>query len=439
MKTGKFLTNLILLGFIGLSCISVIYIFIKTQTPIGGMDFHQYWYAGLFIRNGSNPFQAFLADDKPTMPLFFIDRKGVVTQDPAQPGLAQVPANTALIVLLLSPLSFFSWSVAKNIWMIFNYLFMLAIPPLVIRIFSRTQDFSSKEKIFLTLVFISLFGTRNAATNGQTSLFVFLCMLAAVWLSQRNSWILSGLLLGFALSKYSLALPVFLFMIYKKNFRVIVLSISVQLLGVLIVAMLTHSHPIAILFESYQIMKIHLLQSGIHIADFFPDKTFLSMAAPAILTVLVFSIVYYNLSGKSKMSSQASYRNFNDQLMLVILTLWTLLVAYHRAYDSLVVILFLEFGFYLFINRKNLQLSKYHAYFLLGILSISIFIFSLPASGINLLQGTMSSAMISGWIQFHNHLISLTLFFLLGYSLWLFVNLEKFTQKLPLQENSKKL
>lgn len=421
MRTAKFFNNLLLLGFISLSCISIVYIFTKTQTPGGAIDFHSYWYAGLFIRGRSDPYQAYLANDTPQALLSFIDQKGAATRDLAQPGLARVPANTTPLVLILSTLSFFSWPVAKNIWLIFNYAFMFAIPGLVLKNIANPKEFSTQEKLISLAIFVSLFGTRNVATTGQTSLLVFLCMLAALRLADQDSWLLSGILLGIALSKYSLALPVFILMILQKRFRVVLVSVSVQLMGVLCLAFLTHNQPIQILSEYYQIMRVHLGHSGIHLAGLFPHQPVISYAAILAVTLGLIVMVWEFIKPAANWYPPIqSFIKLKHHIILVILTIWTLLIAYHKAYDTLVIILFLDAGFYLGKLPDKWQASQAEKFFLWVILAISTLIYCLPASGINMLQGKLTETQITAWIGFHNHLITITLVLILAYSVWLF-------------------
>jgi len=61
---------------------------------------------------------------EPERPVSYIDHPAPIEDDIAQPGLADVPANTAPIVFLLSSLAFFTWSTAKIIWVALNLALM---------------------------------------------------------------------------------------------------------------------------------------------------------------------------------------------------------------------------------------------------------------------------------------------------------------------------
>jgi hypothetical protein len=74
--------------------------------------------------------------------------------------------------------------------------------------------------LVICFAFYGFVGTRVSVGTGQTTLFVFALMLGAL-LTMSKNWFASGIMLGFALSKYSVALPVFLFMLYEQKYRAI--------------------------------------------------------------------------------------------------------------------------------------------------------------------------------------------------------------------------
>ena len=62
-------------------------------------------------------------------------------------------------------------------------------------------------------------------------------MIVTLLLRQRY-WFWAGVALGIALGKYSLALPVVIFLLFEKRFRVIAVAIVIQGISLLAVAML---------------------------------------------------------------------------------------------------------------------------------------------------------------------------------------------------------
>ena len=193
----------------GLYAVTVMtYIFIETGKPLGARDFHQFWYAGQFIVQGRDPYQAFFSGQQPDLPIAYLDGVIVDTYPVAQPELEITPSNTPAMMLVLAPLAFFSWGNVKWAFMFINIALMFITASLAIRrIPFAGVKLSPIDEIFLFLIYIDLSATRIAIENGQTTLFVFLLMMVAVLYMDRD-WRISGVALGVALSKYSLSLPV---------------------------------------------------------------------------------------------------------------------------------------------------------------------------------------------------------------------------------------
>src|SRR5215208_1804242 len=82
----------ILTGLYGV--VVVFYIFIETGKPPGATDFHQFWYAGHFIFQGRDPYQAFFAEQQPDLPVHYLDGVTVNQYPVAQPTLEVAPSNT---------------------------------------------------------------------------------------------------------------------------------------------------------------------------------------------------------------------------------------------------------------------------------------------------------------------------------------------------------
>jgi len=265
---SKFLDYFSLLFCGGLAAVSLAYVVSRNVSASGATDFHSYWYAGHFIRQGLDPYTAFINEAYPRVPITYLDGYTVNHLPVAQPGLARVPANTAPIVILLSAFSFFSWTTAKILWMTTNLMISLLTPLLVLRMFPGTWSLQLRYKILIVLLFISLFGTRNVLGNGQTSLLVFAAMLLAIQLEKE--WVLGGIALGIALSKYSLALPAVVLLIIERRYRPAIVGIIIQILSLLALASMSNQPPADIVRAYFKIAKLHIYQPGIHLAAIFP-------------------------------------------------------------------------------------------------------------------------------------------------------------------------
>lgn len=69
------------------------------------------------------------------------------------------------------------------------------------------------SKLILALAFYNFYGLRQCLVVGQQSIISLFLLLLAMLVKDR--WLLAGVLLGFGISKYSVGLPVFLFLCYR--------------------------------------------------------------------------------------------------------------------------------------------------------------------------------------------------------------------------------
>jgi len=378
------------------------YIFIETGKPRGkgGTDFHQFWYAGHFIIQGRDPYEAFFSGEEPYIPVVYLD--GVtVTQSPvAQPELEIAPVNTPIMLLLLTPFSYFSWHIAKWAFLVVNLILMLVTGWLVLRrIPFADVRFTRIDEVLIFLAYFDLSATRIAIENGQTTLLVFLLMLVALYYAKR-SWRIAGLALGVALSKYSVSLPVFLFLLYKKNFKVLLLAIAVQILGVLGIAAASGNSPFVIIYENIQLLFRLFDQPGVHLSrwfEFLSDNHYISMIPVLMLTLLVFVRLFLWLRGRTFTTS--SMEDVLDFHLLTILFIWTILVAYHQIYDTLILLFFFVLVFKGLAFPNLWKLTNKWRMALLAFMGVLPLILILPARILDILlpfyYGRISDAVIT--------------------------------------------
>jgi hypothetical protein len=331
----------------GLYAIAVaLYLFTETPKPSSASDFHAYWYAGHFLIQGRDPYQAYINGELPSLPVSYWD--GVITrQYPiAQPELAMAPAYTPAILFPLVLFSHFSWKVAKWFFLLVNLILMFVTGWLVLRRvpFGGIQ-LSPLDELLVFLLFVDLSATRIAIENGQITLLVFALMLITL-LTADFAWPVAGVALGFALSKYSLALPMFLFMLYKKNYRVIFLAVLIQVLGVLGLVVVSRQPPATIVFENLQLFLQHFNQPGIQLSRWFAylSSNGLASLIPAlVMTGLVFLPLFFWLLKAGHTTAQ--HGEIVDFHLLTILFIWTMLLGYHRLYDTLILVFFIVLVF----------------------------------------------------------------------------------------------
>lgn len=167
-------------------------------SDLGGIDFHSYWYSGLFVRQGRDSCTAYFEHAAPQAPVHFLGGTADTARD-LRRNLPRLPANTAPLLLTLSLFSWLPWQTARLVWFVVNLLLAGLLPLLVIRGLAPPPPLPRTAVMVTCLLFYALKSTRGALGPGQTTLIVFTLMVLAlvVW---RRSWLAAGLLLGLALS-----------------------------------------------------------------------------------------------------------------------------------------------------------------------------------------------------------------------------------------------
>jgi hypothetical protein len=323
-----------------------VYLFNETPKPSSASDFHAYWYAGHFLIQRHDPYQAYINGGQPSLPVSYWDSVITRRYPIAQPGLALAPAYTPAVLFPLTLFSHLSWPTAKWSFWLLNLVLMLLSGWLVLRrVPFGGIHLVRLDELLILLLYFDLSATRIAIENGQITLFIFTLMLVTL-LTADFAWPVAGLALGFALSKYSLALPLFLFMLYKKKYRVIFLAILIQLLGMLGLAALTRQSPVSIVSENIQLFLQHFDQPGIQISrwfEFLLPNRFASLLPALLMTVLVFLPLFFWLRKDDRTTTWQ--REIVDFHLLTILFIWTLLLGYHRLYDTLILVFFIVLVF----------------------------------------------------------------------------------------------
>ncbi|MCS6888096.1 MAG: DUF2029 domain-containing protein [Chloroflexus sp.] len=338
------------------------------NSPFFGVDFHSYWYAGHFVHQGSDPYQAAIDGASPQLPITYIDGT-VVTQEPVgQPHLMKVPANTAPIVLLLSIFALLSWPNAVWVWFICNIIFAIATAIVLTNLFMNKPKTS--DYLLSILLFISLFSTKSIFHTGQTSLIVGLLMFSTILLADRNR-LAAGLALGIALSKYSLSLPVFLFLWLKRKRSLVIIAILTQLLGVFALAWLTQTSPVAIITAYLAMIAAHIGQPGIHLANYFPENNIIAIALIIGITIPMLFVIHY-WTQQERFNLPEDQRKMLDLSVMALFNLHILLAFYHREYDA---IIWVVSFFVLFLGLKNnvWDLPKSVKIMILAFLIFSVF------------------------------------------------------------------
>ncbi len=351
--------------------------FIRNISTNGAVDFNTYWYSGLFIRQGISPYQGFLQNHAIELPISFISKSPTdLSYINTHPGELNVrPGNTAPFVIIMSLFSFLPLNLATRIWSIINILIAFVIPILILNYLKRTNLTIPIYFYPLSiLIFFSLNMTsRGIIANGQNGLLIFLFILLSLMTADRRKLTLSGIFLGFALSKYNLVFPVFIYFIIKKEYRILITAIIVQLLGLFLLSSITvNTSPIQILQDYLTIARYHQLNlsgsSGVNISNYLP-KTIIISIFSFIGTTLLIILVYFIVFKKS--NPLVKYEKKMDMILISVLFLWGLLSVYHLGYDTILMIFPLLF---LFLVLENDQKEICGWFYKLNLFLISVII-----------------------------------------------------------------
>jgi hypothetical protein len=386
-----------------LSLLSIARIVSNTMKQSGGIDGHAYWYSGHFLRQSSDPYGAFRRSEQPSEPVKYLDGRKAEALPIAQPGLSRTPANTMAMVILLTPLSFFSWPTAKALWIIVNLALMLIIPLLTIRLLPQPLKRWVVALIFL--LFIAMQGTRVAAWTGQTTLLVFTLMLVSLLTLNRGS-LLPGLMLGLALSKFSLALPVFLFVAYRRRYPVLAISLLVQLSGLVLVSFISHRSPIDVLSDYWSVLLLHTDLPGINLVSLFNNQPVMMLAILVGGSAAIIVFLWRWLPRASSGRTEGSRLTFAEYHGLVTLLLWALLAIYHRVYDTVLVITFIALLIFGLAYDRGWNLLDRGKRMVFAFLVIFVAVMLLPGS---IMGVVLPDQLLETWLQLVSTVITLTL------------------------------
>lgn len=361
----------LIFAFLALVCLTnVVRGITSTAYYLGAGDFYVRWYHVQFLREGLNPYTAYLSDWLPVVPKSFLDGRTFNTiPEPWVPLGA--PTNTAVMMVLLSPFSMLSWYTTKWTWMVFNYLVLIITPRVALGMLPEGEKWPVKYQVLLHLLYGGLFAARNSIGNGQTAPLVVLCMVLTLSLVRKRPW-LAGLALGIALSKYSISLPLVLILLYRREIRTIFMGGMVQVVGLAILSVWTRSNPIQILIDNIVIGRQHLALDGIHLTNFLPNGGIL---------VLIGSVVIAGILGWRLWKGWGSDSNNQEMVdleLMSVLTMWILLAMYHGPYDGILLIFPQAMVIHGLLYPHHWNLSVGQRNFVIGLGAVLTVIFALP-------------------------------------------------------------
>lgn len=339
MKKKRFVCVLFVL--IAVFNIAYLFRFVSNIDETGLVDLNCYWNSGLYVRLRMNPYSAYLNKTPLPTEIPFIDGS-LVDLDAVQdilmhPGL---PGNTAPFVLFFTLFSFVPLRIAAVLWAIANFLISLMIPILILKIFETFGYTVEKHFYFFAVsVFLALNMTfRGIIGNGQTTTFILLFMLLSILFAREDRDVWAGISLGIALSKYNVAIPVVVYFLYKREWRILILSGVFQFAWLAALAAITQVSPFEILLNYLEIARFHATSGyvhGVNLGAYLPKNLYFAVGSFVFVSLL---FVWIGRKNSQRITNPAEVSASGEITFLSLTFLWTLLGLYHLGYDTVLAI-----------------------------------------------------------------------------------------------------
>jgi hypothetical protein len=169
--------------------------------------------------------------------------KQILTHDPEHRiVLSQIPNYLHQLYILLLPLGALSFSHAKPVWALSNCLFAVLIALVLWRIY----DLRRSQALLLLLLLVSSTPFRIVLGNGQQSLFELFLFYLVFHLTRPTG---QGIALGLSYSKYSFSPVIFFYLFFRRQFRVLAISLTLPILGLVAMGSLVHGNMLVLLTE----------------------------------------------------------------------------------------------------------------------------------------------------------------------------------------------
>jgi hypothetical protein len=169
-------------------------------------------------------------------------------------GAVDYPPNA---IVVLSPLSLLPLGAAHPIWMLSNLAMAIVAPYCAARFFRPHDPF---RVIALPILMFLCWGGMRTLT--QFTLVALTCSMAAMLASDRRP-IAAGAWLGMAMMKPQVAVPVFLWSVFTRRWRVVLTSLAVVagLAGVF--CLRSGAHPFWVAARHVEILAVHHMREAV--------------------------------------------------------------------------------------------------------------------------------------------------------------------------------
>jgi hypothetical protein len=314
---------------------------------------------------------------------------------------------------MLAPLALFSIENLLIAFLLINLAATAATLYLCVKLYG--EDWPPGIWIYLSAFLIAWAPFRVTVRNGQISLIITALVLGALLARRRKKHLLSGLLLGLSLFKYSLTLPFFLYILWKREWKIAVSALILP--AVLTQVSAWHLGISAIEAVGRSLRAVGELQTANH----------LDYTGTTEIKLFIFSLTGGNRSLTSLLTlalavaalawlaALFSRRPGCENAHFAALALFALWVAYHRTYDSVLCIMPAALLVDSYLKGRFTGFSKF------WLAGLGLFILSIPGlltERLNVSQAFLLHNPV-GWLGLHiERLMVFGFFWFLTLLLW---------------------
>ncbi|HKO96768.1 MAG TPA: glycosyltransferase family 87 protein [Pyrinomonadaceae bacterium] len=312
-------------------------------------------------------------------------------------------------VVLLAPLSLSSFETLSLIWFFLNLVATGLSVYLAVKLIGPNWPW--RAQYFLLFFALSWAPFRVTMRNGQTTMIIIALLLGSLMAWRRNKNVLSGILLGLALCKYTLTFPFIFYFIWQRQWRVILVAAGIQL---------------ALTWAFAYRLGISLMDA---IVDYYTSVKQLSAASPGAadlnsillgltgghqflsiglgVSVVILALVAMFMVIRRRPESQNSHF-----ALLALLALWP---VYHRTYDFMLCLIPVAVLINFLVNRR---LVVFSCAWLTGFSLLALGLPGLVTTRMNLEGGSQALTTLSFLLLHSERLLVLLAFWSLLWVLW---------------------
>jgi hypothetical protein len=256
---------------------------------------------------------------------------------PTEAGLfCNPPVNTPLFWLITSPIALLDWSGAVFAWFLVNIISAIVIVYLI-ETQMLPQPIRSKRLAILALLFFASAPLSSAISIGQTTVLIFLMALAGFF-ALRKRQLLAGVLIGLALSKYSLVFPILMFLLLDRRFVALAVAVAMQLIGVLVFCFVVGTPLDTFLTNYFRLASIYIASpTEFNLHSRFVEwglSPWIGLAYDLAGVIVTFGVIFLYVQYNRHRSWM-----LDKVVLLPLLFAASLPFVYHRLYDGMVLIL----------------------------------------------------------------------------------------------------